>query len=252
MVASRAGLWCMHAERAFSVGSDRGNDKLRILSAQSFARSAIRVSAPPECSVSFPFPPPCRLLCVGGQFPPSPSALAPQSCCLMTTLSAIYEDFLFEIRHNLLEPFASCQLGSVFPSSCLLAKSGKQSRDAFTGSVLRFADGSLWVCPLHDSIFPPRVGEARLMEVRLVPMAGGEEARVDAAALNSSKPAVLLGVLCSDEAGSSAAPSMQRRGARAGTVTGAAKQAVRGALPGRRQAALTRSRSPSRMVPTIR
>ena len=63
----------------------------------------------------------------------------------MTTLSAIYEDFLFEIRHNLLEPFASCQLGSVFPSSCLLAKSGKQSRDAFTGSVLRFADGSLWV-----------------------------------------------------------------------------------------------------------
>ena len=58
MVASRAGLWCMHAERAFSVGLDRGNDKLRILSAQSFARSAIRVSAPPECSVSFPFPPP--------------------------------------------------------------------------------------------------------------------------------------------------------------------------------------------------
>ena len=136
----------------------------------------------------------------------------------MTTLSAIYEDFLFEIRHNLLEPFASCQLGSVFPSSCLLAKSGKQSRDAFTGSVLRFADGSLWVCPLHDSIFPPRVGEARLMEVRLVPMAGGEGVRVDAAVLDSSKPAVLLGVLCSDEAGASAAPSMQRRGARAGTV----------------------------------
>ena len=56
------------------------------------------------------------------------------------------------------------------------------------------------------------------MEVRLVPMAGGEGVRVDTAALDSSKPAVLLGVLCSDEAGASAAPSMQRRGARAGTV----------------------------------
>ena len=59
------------------------------------------MSAPPECSVSFPLSLPCRLLCVGGRFPPSPSALAPESCCLMTTLSAIYEDFLFPTLHPL-------------------------------------------------------------------------------------------------------------------------------------------------------
>ena len=83
-------------------------------------RSAIRVSAPPECSVSFPFPPPCRLLCVGGQFPPSPSALAPQSCCLMTTLSAIYEDFLSHPP----SPFSNfCLLCAFVPSEESLAGS---------------------------------------------------------------------------------------------------------------------------------
>ena len=50
--AERA-FWCMHAERAFSDGLDPGADKLRYHRAQSFARSAIRVSALPECSAAF-------------------------------------------------------------------------------------------------------------------------------------------------------------------------------------------------------
>ena len=37
----------------------------------------------------------------------------------MTTLRAIHEDFIFEVRHDLLESFASHQMGSAFPSSCL-------------------------------------------------------------------------------------------------------------------------------------
>ena len=136
----------------------------------------------------------------------------------MSSLKAIHGNFISEVRHDLLEPFASAQMGSVFPSSCLNPKSGKQARNGFQGSILRFEDGSTWICPPNDSVSFPRPGEARQTEVELVPMEGGQTLRVEAAALDCHSPAVLLGVLSSSEAGSSAEPLTQRRGARAGTI----------------------------------
>ena len=50
-----------------------------------------------------------------------------------------------------------------------------------------------------------------------MPMDGGQEVRVDSAVLDSNKPAVLLGILCSDDADLGAAPS-NCRGARSGTI----------------------------------
>ena len=149
----------MRAERAFSAGLNRGNVKLRLLSAQSFAQSAIRVSAPSERSVSFPLSPPRSLLELSRRATPAIAFGSLESRSLMSTLGAIREDFLSEVRHDLLEPFASVQMGSVFPSSCLKPKSGRQARNGFPGSILRFEDGSVWVCPLNDSVFPPRPRE---------------------------------------------------------------------------------------------
>ena len=90
----------------------------------------------------------------------------------MSSLKAIHGNFISEVRHDLLEPFASAQMGSVFPSSCLNPKSGKQARNGFQGSILRFEDGSTWVCPPNDSVSFPRPGEARQTEVVLVPRVG--------------------------------------------------------------------------------
>ena len=49
-------------------------------------------------------------------------------------------------------------------------------------------------------------------------MEGGQEVRLEAAVLDGKKPSVLLGILCSRDAGTSSGEAQQLSGARAGSV----------------------------------